>query len=66
MSMSKKDFVALADAVRPFYRLLEHDTDRGILAGTLRDFCCQQNSNFKPQRWLSYLKGECGPSGGKR
>lgn len=61
MSMSKKDFIALADTIReqdlPF-------TDGQVK--TLADFCRSQNPDFKRDRWLSYIAGKCGPSGGKR
>lgn len=31
---------------------------------TLMIFCRRQNSAFMPDRWLSYINGECGPNGG--
>lgn len=64
MSMSKKDFIALADVIRevngdgsatPF---TEYQTEQ------LADFCRRQNSNFMEGRWLDYIAGKCGPNGG--
>lgn len=65
--MSKKDFIALADAIRwhnesmagrdcPFTQ--DH-------LDTLAQFCQSRNCRFLRGRWLSYIAGECGPNGGK-
>jgi hypothetical protein len=58
MSLSKKDFIDLADRLRG--RFLP-DEIRDVLI----DFCKSQNSQFDKNRWLGYLNGECGPNGGK-
>lgn len=73
MSMSKKDFIALADVIRaknePFKRgdFYPHSSqgffDRE-LTGTLADFLTAQNPRFNRSRWLAYIAGDCGPSGG--
>lgn len=71
MGMSKKDFIALADTIkaqiavetgypgavqRPFtYGQIQH----------LADFCQSQNPDFNRSRWLGYIVGTNGPSGGK-
>ena len=66
MAMSKKDFIALADEIRL------HNTDPVMPKFTighlssLADFCEQQNPNFNRERWLGYIAGTNGPSGGKR
>ncbi len=63
MSMSKKDFIRLADYIRDVTRCSEQPfTDSQI--GHLADFCREQNSAFKRERWLDYIAGNCGPSGG--
>ncbi len=31
----------------------------------LGDFCRSQNGQFKRERWLAYINGDCGPNGGK-
>lgn len=65
--MSKKHFIALANAVRIHQ---EKQYRNGViekppfLIDTLADFCQSQNSNFKRDRWIAYIKGECGPNGG--
>lgn len=58
--MSKKDFIALADVIR---ERREHFSTRAIEA--LAGFCASQNPRFLRERWLAYIEGECGPSGGK-
>ena len=84
--MSKKHFIALADAVRKYKPRLTvfnvspdaEQFDKGYEKGfnegmeclwnrllpVLADFCQAQNPNFKRDRWLGYIAGECGPYGG--
>jgi hypothetical protein len=67
--MTKKHFIALADAIRA------HQGVHGQTCNctpftedqlqTLAAFCREQNSNFNRDRWLGYIRGENGPSGGK-
>lgn len=56
--MSKKDFIKLADYVRG-----EGFTDAQL--DTLASFCKSQNGRFMRDRWLGYIRGENGPSGGR-
>ena len=63
--MSKKHFIALADAIREHNRRhirINQFTEEHI--ETLAQFCRSQNYNFKDGRWRDYIAGECGPSGG--
>ena len=72
MSMSKQDFVALADAIRDYNNSAFpvgsnivspiQFTHTQILA--LAEFCRGQNSRFMKARWIDYIAGECGPNGG--
>ena len=73
MSMSKKDFIALGNAIR------EHNAGKRRIFGanaermcfnqeqvdSLADFCQSQNPNFMRDRWLAYIAGEVGSNGGK-
>ena len=71
MSMSKQDFIALADIIRDYNNGAfpmgsnivspVQFTHTQILA--LAEFCRGQNSRFKKKRWIDYIAGECGPSG---
>jgi hypothetical protein len=63
--MSKKHFIALADAVRKENQFGDKPFSVEQIT-TLADFCQSQNSNFNRERWLAYVNGECGPNGGKR
>jgi hypothetical protein len=66
MSMSKKDFIALADVVRRMDASAGNKKiDIGTVTGFLADFCQGQNCNFKRDRWMDYIAGKCGPNGGK-
>lgn len=68
--MTKKDFIALADAIRAHNKVCNdpnygHSTpfDSTHLC-TLERFLRTRNPNFMPARWIGYIKGECGPNGG--
>jgi hypothetical protein len=64
MSMTKKDFIALADQCR---HLLADDglVSAEAVRQVLIHFCYSQNPHFNELRWRKYLAGECGPNGGK-
>lgn len=66
MSMSKKDFIALADELRRAQ--LESYGGASSREAAIIDALCVfmrgQNAQFKEQRWRDYLAGVCGPSGG--
>jgi hypothetical protein len=59
--MSKKHFIALADAIKKNQYV--HFTD--VQLGFLADFLKSQNPRFNADRWLDYIAGKCGPNGGK-
>lgn len=61
--MTKKTFIALADEIRHYNSWHDYkfsDLQIEILAR----FFKRQNSNFNHQRWVDYINGKCGPSGG--
>jgi hypothetical protein len=60
--MSKKDFIALADDIKRSNQYGVAFTPAHI--EVLADFCKGQNGNFNRERWLDYIAGKCGPSGG--
>lgn len=65
--MSKKDFIALADAIRTHNRHAAHMHETQFTQdqiNALADFCKSQNGNFMRDRWLAYVAGECGKNGG--
>ena len=66
MSMSKRDFIALADAlkaVRPLHNpVFLTGWEVAVLAAA--DAFATQYPRFNRSRWLAYIAGECGPSGG--
>lgn len=68
MSMSKRDFVALADALRPMFSPHEESAENVAkyrVVDALVGFMRGQNPRFNESRWRAFLAGECGPSGGK-
>lgn len=67
--MTKKQLIELADAI------CYHNKNAGgsieptnkfddIQIQTIADFCVHQNANFKRERWINYINGECGKNGG--
>ena len=64
MGMSKKDFIALADAVRIHLKYPASPFGDGWI-DMLADFCKSRNSRFLRDRWVGYIRGENGPNGGK-
>lgn len=60
--MTKKHFIALAEHIR-FNNTHEKVYSDEVIA-SLADFCGEQNSNFLRERWINFINGECGPSGG--
>ena len=73
MSMSKKDFIALADTLRPHALYDPHGELVDISAwggDSILDALCRfmaaQNPRFDRERWLGYLAGTCGPNGGSK
>lgn len=67
MAMSKKQFIALADAIRAFDGERHKGEGRFSVSQlwALAAFCQKQNPNFDRDRWLGYIAGENGPNGGK-
>lgn len=70
--MSKKDFIALADALRRVPGLTQKNTgfahryvDGQKVLEAIADVCAADNPRFKRDRWFAYIRGECGPSGRK-
>ena len=71
--MTKKHFIALADAIREYNRnafKAGSNTVSPLQFGhtqllVLADFCAASNPRFNRERWLAYIAGECGPNGGK-
>lgn len=62
--MTKKHFIALADAI------IWHNKHKGTpftpeQLGTLASFCKSENGRFDYPRWLGYINGENGPNGGQ-
>lgn len=61
--MTKKHFIRLADAIQIHNKVHQNKFHKNHL-DTLAMFCREQNPRFNEDRWLSYIKGECGPNGG--
>lgn len=56
MSMSKKDFIALADVLRATRPVGQTQLSLWeTLCDELADYCKRQNSAFKRERWFDYI-----------
>lgn len=65
--MTKKHFIALADSIIEHNRSAKLSGETAFTPGqlaTLARYCLSENPRFLRARWLSYVAGECGPSGG--
>jgi hypothetical protein len=66
--MSKKDFIALADAIKAHNKQAALDSTSQVFTTdqleTLADFCKRMNPRFMQDRWFGYIDGENGPNGG--
>ena len=71
--MTKKDFIALADELRPVLDgvIATHETGKKTvyiedrIINALCRFLAAQNPQFKEDRWRAYLAGEVGQNGGE-
>jgi hypothetical protein len=68
--MSKKDFIALADAIRYancYASYKDGELSQAVFTDghleVLADFCKSRNSAFMRERWLGYIRGDNGPCG---
>jgi hypothetical protein len=75
--MSKKHFIELADCLRDLYpKALSggyraEQTEGAVeqweaTRDALADFCAKQNPQFNRSRWIGYINGDNGPSGGTK
>lgn len=67
--MTKKHFIKLANIIRAqnnFPGTPEREKFTATQIMILANFCADQNPNFNRERWLGYIAGENGPSGGAR
>lgn len=66
--MSKKDFIALADALRAEKPGTNWDPNKMVQweldAKAIADVRQASNPAFNRERWMNYVNGECGPNGG--
>ena len=61
--MTKKEFIALADAIRRYGNETD-DSFNPSQISWIAKFCKTQNPAFKEGRWLDYVEGKCGKNGG--
>ena len=69
--MTKKHFIALADAIRSMPSFVELEQEKRVIEKddmlrVLADFCAAQNDQFNRERWLGYIAGSNGKNGGAR
>lgn len=62
---SKKDYVALGDHIRMHNKIApEEHKFTDVHINSLADHMKSQNHTFMKDRWIGYVKGENGASGG--
>ena len=60
--MTKKHFIALADRIRMARKNGQFQNGEVL---ELAEFCRSMNYGFNRERWLDYIDGKSGPSGGR-
>lgn len=65
--MTKKDYIMIADALRPIAHDCgtEKDSETSLVIDALCAAFKRDNPAFKEHVFRGYIKNECGPSGGK-
>ncbi len=63
--MSKRHFIALADALKTLLPALHDEREQQLVISTLAEFCARQNPRFDGYLWRNYIAGNCGPGGGR-
>lgn len=66
--MSKKHFIALADAlkvIRPSADNIDRVVQWEKTVTAIADVCESENHAFNRVRWVNYILGKCGPNGGR-
>ena len=61
--VTKKQFIALADAIREQNKVGQPFTLAQLTK--LGAWCQRENPRFNWDRWINYIYGKCGPNGGK-
>jgi hypothetical protein len=68
VSMSKRDFVALADSLRAEKPGENWNPNKQVQweldVKAVADVCARSNPRFMRERWMDYVNGLCGPNGG--
>ena len=66
--MTKKNFIALADALKSEQPWTNWDPNKRIQweldVRAVANVCQTSNPRFNRQRWMEYIAGKCGPNGG--
>lgn len=62
--MTKKQFIALAQAIKEHNQRYVNLPFQEEHLLTLARFCRDENPQFMTSRWRGYIEGTCGPCGG--
>lgn len=63
--MTKKHFIALADSLKDSTTGRDREAFTQSQIEHLADFFTKEFPKFNRERWIAYIKGECGKNGGK-
>ena len=64
--MTKQHFISLANTLIGFREVWGDSPEFRALLVMLANWCQDQSPRFDKQRWLGYIEGKVGPSGGRK
>ena len=62
--ITKKQIIEIADTIKDIARDADGLIELSLVVDKFADYLAAQNPNFKRERFIAYVNGECGPNGG--
>ena len=63
--ITKNQIIEIADTIKDIARDADGLIELSLVVDKFADYLAAQNPNFKRERFIGYINGECGPNGGR-